>query len=100
MKKHSKPSPQPKHCEGNLTRPGTASQLHGAYEFQAITPNHKDGRTAPDGSIPLDQVIEAKDFAFVLDCAMAVNGIIKRRASAHRFIWSFMFVDKGVHVLK
>lgn len=43
MKKHSKPSPQPKHCEGNLTRPGTASQLHGAYEFQAITPNHKDG---------------------------------------------------------
>lgn len=62
MKKHSKPSPQPKHCEGNLTRPGTGSQLHGAYEFQAITPNHKDGRTAPDGSIPLDQVIEAKEF--------------------------------------
>ncbi len=35
-------------------------------------------------------------FAYLL----AVNGIIKRRASAHRFIWSFMFVDKGVHVLK
>ncbi len=42
--------------------PELPPQLHGAYEFQAITPNHKDGRTAPDGSIPLDQVIEAKEF--------------------------------------
>ena len=62
MKKHRPSTPPPKTCAGNLTCPGKTSQLHGAYQFQAITPNPEDGRTAPDGTIPLDQVIEAKEF--------------------------------------
>lgn len=62
MKKQKSPSSQPEQCKGNLTRPGRKSQLHGAYQFQAITPNPGDGRTAADGTIPLDQVIEAKEF--------------------------------------
>ena len=62
MKKRHTPDSKPKTCAGNLTRPGKTSQLHGAYQFQAITPNPEDGRTAPDGTIPLDQVIDAKEF--------------------------------------
>ncbi len=62
MKKYSNPSQEPSLCKGNLTRSKHADQLHGAYQYQAITPNPQDGRTAPDGSIPLDQVIDAKEF--------------------------------------
>ena len=48
MKKQKSPSSQPEQCKGNLTCPGRKSQLHGAYQFQAITPNPGDGRTAAE----------------------------------------------------
>ena len=87
MKKYSNPSQEPSLCKGNLTRSKHADQLHGAYQYQAITPNPQDGRTAPDGSIPLDQVIDAKEF--IEENKKVISQIKKLCHCWHSFYFDF-----------
>ena len=54
---------KPLTCEGNATTlKDNGCQVHGAYEFQAITGPAPHKGSKEDGEIPLNQVMEAREF--------------------------------------